>query len=96
MIFLDGSLNSALEPPTICVHIRAVKLVVDLESHVGEERRLSPAKIVGSTAVENLAVVPDLENKVVDHTLGHVYLTINQKPQGNEVGVPVVQLERAS
>ena len=77
MILLDGSLDSSLEPQTVGFHIRAIKLVVDLESHIGEERRLSSAQVVRSTAVEDLAVVFDLENKVVDHTLGHVHLTVD-------------------
>ena len=93
MVLLDGSLDSAFEPLSVGIEIRAVELIVNLESHIGEERRLRSAQIVGSTTIEDLAVVLDLEDKVVDHTLGHVYLTVNQKAKSDEVGVPVVQLD---
>ena len=96
MIFFDGGLNSSLQPPTVGCHIRAVELVVDLEGHVGEEGGLSPAQVVGSTAVKDLAVVLDLEDEVVDHSLGHVHLTIDQESQGDEIRIPIVQLERSS
>ena len=46
MVFFDGSLNGSLEPLTVGIQIRAVKLVVNLESHVGEERRLGPTQVV--------------------------------------------------
>ena len=93
VIFLDRSLNGSPEPLTVCVHIRTIELVVGLESHVGEDGRLSSAQIAESgTAVEGLAVVLVLENKVVDHTFGHIYLAIDQESQGDEVGVPVVRL----
>ena len=57
VVFLDGSLDSLLKPLMVGIHIRAVELVVDLKGRVGEKRRLSPAQVVRSTTVEDLAVV---------------------------------------
>ena len=71
-------------------------MVVNLESHIGEERRLGSAQVIGSAAVEDLAIVLDLENEVVDHALGHVHLAIDQKSQRDKVRVPVVQLGQRS
>lgn len=41
----------------------------------------------------HLAVMFDLENEVIDHALGQVYLSVDEQTQGDEVGIPVVQLK---
>ena len=92
MILLDGGLDGALQPCAVLLHVGTVKLVVDLEGHVGEEWRLRTAEIVRARAVKDLAVVLDLEDEVVDHALGHVDVAIDEEAEGDEVRVPVVKL----
>lgn len=46
-INLDSGLNGTLEPYVVGFLISSVKLVVSLESHVGQERRLCSAQVLG-------------------------------------------------
>ena len=39
-----------------------------------------------------LAVMFDFEDEVLYHPLSHVHLSINQKAERDEIGIPVVQL----
>ena len=36
----------------------------------------------------------DFEDKVLDHTLSHVNLSVDEQTEGDEVGVPIVELNR--
>lgn len=92
MILFDGRLYRALKPLSVSIKIRPIKLIVDLKRHVGEERWLRTGEIVGAAAVEDLVVVFDLKDEVLHETLGHLYLAINEKSEGDEVGIPIVQL----
>jgi hypothetical protein len=67
-------------------------LIVDLKGHVGKKRWLGAREVVGATAVKDLVVVLDLENEVVDNALSHLNLAINEKSEGDEIGIPVVEL----
>jgi hypothetical protein len=95
VVLLDGGLDRGAEPAPVRVEVGPVELVVDLEGHVGQERRLRAAEVVGARAVEDLAVVLDLEDEVLDHALGHVHLAVDEQAEGDEVRVPIVELVEA-
>ena len=40
-----------------------------------------------------LVVMLNLENEVIDHTLSHVHLAVDEQSERDEIGVPVVQLK---
>jgi hypothetical protein len=67
-------------------------LIVDLKGHVGKKRWLGAREVVWATAIEDLVVVLDLENEVIDNALSHLNLAINEKSEGDEIGIPVVEL----
>ena len=94
VIFFDGSLNRALQPLPVSLEIRPIQLVVNLKGHVCEERWLGAREVIGPTAVEDLVVMLDLKDEVVDKALGHLNLTIDEKSEGDEVRIPIVQLLR--
>jgi len=60
-------------------------LVIDLQRHVGEEGRLGTAKVITSAAVQDFAVMLDLEDEMIHHAFGHVDLTIDEQSKTDEV-----------
>jgi hypothetical protein len=92
VILLDRSLNCALEPFEIGLRIGVVEMGVYLESEVGEERRLRPAEVVASITVEDLAIMFDQEYEVIDDAFGKGDFPVDDEPESDEVGVPVVEL----
>jgi hypothetical protein len=94
MIFLDRSLDSLFQPSVVYVDIGAIELVINLERHICEERWLGATEIIATASVEDLAVMPDLENKMFYHSLRHADLSIYQETKGNEVRIPIIQLSK--
>ena len=92
MVFLDSCLDSTLQPGPVRVNIGPVKLVIDLQSHIGEERRLGTAKVVASASIQNLVVMLNFKDEMVDHSFSHVDLSIDEETEGDEIGIPIVQL----
>ena len=92
MVLLDGGLDCALEPLAVLLGVGAVELVVDLERHVREERRLAAREVVRARAVEDLVVVLDLENAVVDDAARHADVAVDEEVERDEVRVPVIKL----
>ena len=69
-------------------------MVIYLKGHVGEERWLGAREVIGTAAVEDLVVMLNLEDEVFDNAFGHLDLAIDEKSEGDEVGIPIVQLVR--
>ena len=93
MVFLDGCLDSTLEPLSVRFEVRTVELIVDLEGHIGEEWRLSSAQIIASVAIQDFVIVLNLKDEVVHHAFGHGHLTVDKKAKADEVRVPIIQLD---
>src|SRR6266576_5589151 len=92
VILFDGRLNCALKPLSVIFKIRTIQLIVDLKGQVGKKRWLGAREVVRATAIEDLIVVLDLENEVVNNALSHLNLAVNEKSEGDEIGLPVVEL----
>lgn len=92
VILFDGRLYRALKPLSVSIKIRPIELVVDLKRHVGEEWWLRTGEVVGAAAVQDLVVVSNLKDEVLDDSLGHLHLAVDEKSEGDKVGIPIVQL----
>ncbi len=64
--------------------------------HVGEERRLRAAEVVGAVAVGNMPVGVDQVGKVVQHLAAERGFAALHQAQHGEVGIPVIHLAEAS
>ena len=94
VILFDRCLDRALQPIPVRVNVRSVQLIVDLERHICQERWLRAAEVVAPASVQDLPVVLDFEDKMLHHTLGHAYLTIDKEAKSDEVRVPIVKLSK--
>ena len=54
--------------------------------------RLRKCEVVGVAVIKELVTVLDLEDEMLEKTLSHLDLTVNKKSEGDEVGIPLVQL----
>ena len=68
----------------------------DQFDHQREERRLRAAQVIAAIAVGDVAVAVDQRGEIVERVAGEVEAAVAQKPEHDEIAVPIVDLAEAA